>query len=150
MFADIERAGEGESRRKKRLVLFAVLGLAPTIIALLSALYLGAFGYQIRRHVLHEGRLEKLLAKEPTVYQITEGLREKAPLVASPEDDVELERLASRWLARRDVILVKGNHWPLAHDACPRRRSMIYFIYFDTEGIMRDFVYVSSSEYRAR
>lgn len=105
MFADIERAGEGESRRKKRLVLFAVFGLAPTIIALLCALSLGAFGYQFRRHSLHAGRLEKLLAEEPTVYQITEGLREKAPFLASPEDDVELERLASRWPAGRDVIL---------------------------------------------
>ena len=148
MFADREGAGERESRRKKRLVLFAVLGLAPTTIVLLSALSLGAFGYQIRRHILHEGRLEKLLAKEPTVYQVTEGLREKAPLMASPEDDVELDRLASRWPARRDVILEKGNHWPLTrvHDG----GDMIYFIYFDAEGIMRDFVYVSSSEYRGR
>jgi len=148
MFAEIDGAGERENRRKKRLVLFAVLGLAPTIFALLSALYLGAFGYQIRRHTLHEGRLEKLLAEEPTLYQITEGLREKAPLLASPEDEAELERLASRWPARKDIILEKASHWPLMRvfDG----GDMLYFIYFDAERIMRDFVYISNPDYRVR
>jgi hypothetical protein len=33
-------------------------------------------------------------SKEPTEFQVTKGLEEKAPLVASPEGDAELKDIA--------------------------------------------------------
>ena len=41
---------------------------------------------------MHEARLKGILVQTPTVYQVTEGLKEKAPLVEiveSPEEPQE-------------------------------------------------------------
>ncbi|MEE9264796.1 MAG: hypothetical protein V3V11_10105, partial [Vicinamibacteria bacterium] len=94
-------------------------------------------------------RLQGVLDQEPTLYQVVEGLKEKAPLIASPEGEEELAKWVSKWGDQnRDEILTKGRTWPIVRifDA----GDMIYFIYFDEQEIMRDFVYIGTPNYQVR
>jgi hypothetical protein len=146
MFDAETRISDEKRAAKKHLVFGVTVGLTLAAIGLAIALYLGTVGYDVRRSLLHEARLKGVLEEEPTLYQVTVGLEEKAPLVASPQNEEELER----WIARygdqkKEEILEKGRQWPMTRifDA----GDMIYFIYFDDEQIMRDFTYVSTPGY---
>ena len=146
MFNAETRIRDEKEATKKRLVFGITVGLTLAAIGLAIALHLGTIGYDVRRTLLHEARLEGVLEQEPTLHQVTVGLEEKAPLVASPQNEGELEQ----WIARhgdqkKEEILEKGRQWPITRifDA----GDMIYFIYFDEEQIMRDFTYVSTPDY---
>ena len=132
-----------ENETKKKILAFGVTaGLILAIIGLVIALYLGTVGYDVRRTLLHEARLKGVLQEEPTLYQVTVGLREKAPLVASPRSQEELEEWIARYGDQKKAeILEKGNEWPVTRifDA----GDMIYFIFFDEAGVMRDYALVS-------
>jgi len=146
MFNTETRIRDEKEATKKRLVFGITVGLTLAAIGLVIALYLGTLGYDVRRSLLHEARLKGVLEEEPTLYQVTVGLEEKAPLVASPQNAEEL----GQWIAKygdqkREEILEKGRQWPITRifDA----GDMTYFIYFDDEQIMRDFTYVSTPGY---
>jgi hypothetical protein len=146
MFDAETRISDEKQATKKRHVFGITVGLTLAAIGLVIALYLGTVGYDVRRSLLHEARLKGVLEEEPTLYQVTVGLEEKAPLVASPQNEGELEQ----WIAKyggqkREEILEKGRQWPITRvfDA----GDMIYFIFFDEEQIMRDFTYVSTPDY---
>ena len=148
MFDALTRIRDEKEVKKKILVFGVTIGLALAAIGLGIALYLGTIGYDVRRTLLHEARLQGVLQEEPTLYQIVVGLEEKAPLVGSPESEEELEG----WIAqygdqKKEEILEKGRQWPITRifDA----GDMIYFIYFDKEQVMRDFTYISTPGYRS-
>ena len=127
----------------------ATLGLALAVAGLVTARILEAFGFHVRRTTLHERRLQGVLNQEPTLYQVVEGLKGKAPLIASPQGEKELARWVAKWGdEKKDEILEKGRRWPITRifDA----GDMIYFIYFDEEKIMRDFAYISNPDYRVQ
>ncbi len=147
MFDALTRVSDEKETKKKILVFGVTAGLALAVVGLGIALYLGAAGYDVRRTLLHKARLQGVLQEEPTLHQIVVGLEEKAPLVAAPSSDEELEE----WIAKygdqkKEEILEKGRQWPITRvfDA----GDMIYFIYFDEDQIMRDFTYVSAPGYR--
>ena len=149
MFDAETRIRDEKDSDKKRLVFGITVGLTLAAIGLGIALYLGAFGYDVRRTLLHEARLQGVLAQSPTLYQVTVGLQEKAPLVASPKNDSELgEWIAKYGDQKKDEILEKGHQWPITRvfDA----GDMIYFIYFDDKEVMRDFTFVSKPGYVPR
>ena len=132
--------------KKKLLFFVSFFSLILTGAGLLGALYFGELYYDFRRNVLHDKRLNGILGEEPTLYQVTKGLEEKAPLVACPSDGTELKKLATRWSDKTVEILEKGARWTLTrvYDA----GDMTYFIYFDQQDVMRDFVYVDNQESR--
>ena len=149
MFEALSKAADERERNKKLLVLAVTIGLALAAAGLVVALILGVYGYQIRRTTLHESRLQGVLDQEPTLYQVVEGLKEKAPLIAAPEGKEELAQWVSKWGdQKRDEILTKGRTWPIVRifDA----GDMFYFIYFDEQEIMRDFVYIGTPNYQVR
>ena len=74
----LPEAGAAASRRRMFLVGSATL---IAVGGLVTALVLGTLGYDIRRSNMHDARLKRILVQKPTVYQVTEGLKEKAPLV---------------------------------------------------------------------
>ncbi len=132
-----------ESTPTKRVAIALGVAAAVAIAGLSTALYLGKLGYDVRRKKLHDTRLRRILVQTPTVYQVTEGLKEKAPLVAIVESDEDLERVVSTWASEHvEEIIDKAHQWPQLR--LYAAGDMIYFIYFDETNIMRDYVYVSS------
>ncbi|HEY6554304.1 MAG TPA: hypothetical protein VI669_13185 [Vicinamibacteria bacterium] len=118
--------------------------------ALLSALllafafWMGAAYFQVRRVSTHATRLENLLKKSPTVDRVTEGLRmEGSPLLAAPVGpEALLEAAARLGREKQTEVLDKGKRWPITRIF--RAGDMVYFLYFDEAGVMRDYSFVSA------
>jgi len=146
VFEALSNAADERERNKKLLVLAVTIGLTLAAVGLVIALTLGVYGYHVRRMTLHQARLQGVLDQEPTLYQVVAGLKEKAPLIASPEGEEELAQWVSEWGdQKRDEIHTKGRTWPIVR--LFEAGDMIYFIFFDEEKIMRDFVYVDNPDY---
>ena len=132
-----------EPLKPKRRAIVLGFAAAVTIGGLGVALYVGKLGYDVRRNNMHDARLKHILVQTPTVYQVTEGLKEKAPLALVVEGRVDLEQALSDWGAdKADEIRDKAGEWPQLRVYAAG--DMIYFIYFDERNVMRDYVYVSS------
>jgi hypothetical protein len=118
------------------------LAAVVTVSGLVIATVLGKFGYDIRRANMHEARLKGILVQTPTEYQVTEGLREKAPLVQVVESTRDLDRAIGKWgVSKESEIREKAARWPELRVYAAG--DMMYFIYFDRDHIMRDYIYVS-------
>ena len=114
-----------------------------TIAGLGAALYVGTLGYDVQRRQRHDARLKNILSQTPTVYQVTEGLKDKAPLALVVEGQDDLDQAVSRWGAdKANEIRDKASDWPQLRVFVAG--DMVYFIYFDDGDVMRDYVYVSS------
>jgi hypothetical protein len=128
---------------RKRMILIAAAAVM-AIGGLVTALVLGTLGYDIRRSNMHEARLKGILVQTPTVYQVTEGLKEKAPLVAIVESAPELEEALDRWAGEnRSSVEEKAKRFPQLRIFAAG--DMMYFIFFDAGNVMRDYVYVSAT-----
>ena len=126
---------------KRRLVTYAIAAFV-TVSGLVIALLLGKYGYDIRRTNMHEARLKGVLVQTPTEYQVTEGLKEKAPLVQVVESPEDLDIAIGRWgVSKEPEIREKAARW--AELRVYAAGDMMYFIYFDRDHVMRDYVYVS-------
>jgi hypothetical protein len=126
----------------KRLAAFAG-SLALTLLACYAAFRLGSWGFDARRFAQHEGRLQRLLAKAPRLGQVVQGLEDEgSPLIAAPSSEKELRVVALGLGKRKSAeILEKGRAWPQMRAFSAG--DMVYFLYFDAEGVMRDFTCVS-------
>ena len=129
--------------KTKGLLVISVAALVVTATGLGIALYLGTIGYEIRRTHMHNTRLSRILVQTPTVYQVTVGLQEKAPLLLTVGTDAELERAILYWgKPKSSEIEKKALKWSQLrlYDA----GDMVYFIYFDESDVMQDYVYVTN------
>jgi len=130
------------ARKKRGVVVSGVAGFI-TVAGLGAALYFGTLGYDVRRTQMHNRRLRGILVQTPTVYQVTEGLKEKAPLVNVIESPAELDAAITRWGSRKEAeIRDKAGDWPQLRVFAAG--DMMYFIYFDDDDVMKDYVYVTS------
>jgi hypothetical protein len=111
-------------------------------VAYLSFL-IGAWGFNTRRYGQHEGRLHKLLLATPRLDQVVRAFEDEgSPLVAAPASPEELSRAArERGGEKAAEVVEKGTRWGQTRVFVAG--DMVYFIFFDREGVMRDFVYVS-------
>lgn len=107
------------------------------------AFYLGAWAFDTKRYNSHETRLRHLVERGALLDQVVRGLEDEgSPLLATPRSPEDLRRVAAeRGRKRVPEILEKGGRLPetrvfLASD-------MVYFIYFDGGGVMKDFTCVS-------
>ena len=107
------------------------------------AFYLGAWAFDTKRHAIHDTRLRHLVEKGALLDQVVRGLEaEGSPLVAAPHDPAELRRAASeRGRQRAPEILDKGARF--AETRVFVAGDMVYFIYFDAAGVMKDYTCVS-------
>jgi hypothetical protein len=128
--------------RRQRVVVIAGSVTVTAGLAWLAFL-LGAWGFGTRNYVQHEQRLRNMVGKKPSLDQVTRGLADEgAPLVAAPASEAERERLArERGGARAAEIMEKGRRFPLVRVF--RADSMLYFLYFDGNGTLRDYVLVT-------
>jgi hypothetical protein len=126
----------------KRLAMVAG-SLAATLLACYAALLLGSWGFDTRRFAQHQGRLQRLLAQAPRLDHVVQGLEnEGSPLLAAPRGEREVRQVAwERGGLKSREILEKGRLWPQTRVFAAG--DMVYFLYFDREGVMRDFTCVS-------
>lgn len=124
---------------------FSILAgaLVFTLGALGLAFWLGSASFDVRRYGQHNARLAKVMRERPSAERLTQGLEaEGSPLVEGATTAEAKERLATaRGGARLAEIREKAARHPelRVYEA----GDMLYFIFFDAEGVMRDFTCVS-------
>ncbi len=119
----------------------ASLAITAAIAAL--ALYLGAWAYDTKRFSIHDTRLRHLVEQRALMDQVVRGLEaEGSPLLFAPKSPEELRRAAGeRGRSRVPEILEKGGRWPETRVFVAS--DMVYFLYFDAAGVMKDYTCVS-------
>jgi len=114
-----------------------------TLSALVVAMLLGSASFDFRRYSQHQGRLAKVLREQPTAGRLTQGLADEGTVllaVAKTRDEVEREA-STRGRKKAAEIREKGGRH--AETRVYQTADMLYFIYFDADGVMRDFTLVS-------
>lgn len=117
--------------------------LALTLASLALAFWLGSASFDFRRYAQHDQRLRKVMREQPSAARLTQGLEaEGSPLLEVATGAEAKEGVAaSRGGARAWEIREKAAR--SAELRVYQAGDMLYFVYFDTEGVMRDFTLVS-------
>jgi hypothetical protein len=117
--------------------------VAVTLGALSVVMLVGSATFHFRRHLDHDIRLQKVMRLGPTADRLTRGLADEgAPLLLVTASADEAEREVpedgrhKRAEVREKVVRHAETRVYLAGD-------MLYFVYFDSGGVMRDFTCVS-------
>ncbi len=118
--------------------------LLVTLGALALAMLLGSASFDFRRFSQHEGRLRKVMAEAPTADRLTRGLQDEGTrLLAAPSGPEETEKVIAAHGGRKVAELrQKAARYPQLRVF--RAADMLYFIWFDAQGVMRDFTCVSA------
>ena len=114
-----------------------------TLGALALAMLLGSASFDFRRYSQHQGRLQRVMRQEPTVDRLDQAFRDEGTVllaVARSRAEVDAEA-QGRGGAKAAEIREKGARHP--ETRVYRAGDMLYFIYFDADGVMRDFTCVS-------
>jgi hypothetical protein len=117
---------------------------AVTLGALAIAMLLGSLGFGYHRNMEHEVLLREVMARQPTAEGLTRWLGgvKAAPLVAAAASRAEAERLIAEHGGRKSgELLAKAGRY--AQLRVFRAADMFYFVFFDADGVMRDFTCVS-------
>jgi hypothetical protein len=130
-----------EERLNRAEIVIASVAITAGVAYL--AFLLGAWGFNTRRYSQHEGRLRKLLLASPRLPQVVQAFEEEgSPLLAAPAGPRELEKVATeRGGAKKDEVVAKAARWSQARVFLAG--DMVYFVFFDADGIMRDYALVS-------
>jgi hypothetical protein len=126
----------------KRFWIF-VGALVVTLAALTLAMLLGSASFDFRRYTVHQRRMQKVLREAPTADRLTQGLADEGTLLlAVLTTRAEVEREAgARGKQRAAEIREKGSRY--AQTRVYQAGDMLYFVFFDAAGVMRDFTCVS-------
>jgi hypothetical protein len=116
--------------------------LVVTLAALSLAMLLGSASFDFRRYAQHEGRLRKVLREQPTAERLTQGLADEGTaLVATGRSEDERQGIAAR--GGRKLAETRAKAARYAQLRLFETPDMLYFVYFDADGVMRDFTCVS-------
>lgn len=119
-------------------VAFAVI----VIIVLVRVLFFAAQRYQQSEFDEHRRYLQTLLAKHPSLTQVEGELGEEPIRVVTPVDAAAISRVWTDPGNNLAEIEAKVSKWPQTR--IYRKSPMLYFIYFDAQGVMRDFSCLTS------
>jgi hypothetical protein len=117
--------------------------LVVTLAALTLAMLLGSASFDFRRYTVHQRRMQKVLREAPSADRLTQGLADEGTLllgVLTTQADVEREA-STRGGGKASEIREKGSRH--AQTRVYQAGDMLYFVYFDAAGVMRDFTCVS-------
>jgi len=121
----------------------AAVALATVVaVVVVRLLFIGAEWYQRRELDQHRQYLQALLAKSPSVAQVESAIGEEPIRIVAPADAITISHV---WTDPRNdptEIEAKVSKWPQTR--IYRKSPMLYFIYFDSEGVMRDFSCLTS------
>ena len=125
--------------------LWIVLGaLAVTLAALSIAMLAGNLAFHYHRNMEHEVLLKEVLARKPSAEALTLWLQKvkEVSLIAAPKNRGEADRVvAEHGGAKAAEVRAKAARY--AQMRVYQASDMLYFIYFDENGVMRDFTCVS-------
>src|SRR5262249_18032692 len=126
--------------KKTTIILGAVIG---TAVLAVIAFWLGAVGYGSRTMTQHEGRLRRLLDKQPQAGLLLPAFADEGTkLVAAPVAPEQSQGLArERGQAKAAEIEQKASRW--GHMYVFNAGDVLYFVFFDEASVMRDFTVVS-------
>jgi len=138
----LDGSGGGAGAPASRRVAALFGGFVATALLLVVVLSLGSWGYKYRRWMFHQGRLERLLELRPSAEQVKAGLAgEGAVLLGETTTAPDLERSVARWTPSvREKVVAKGLVAAQANIFLVG--EMVYFVFFDREGKMVDFLVV--------
>ena len=114
-----------------------------TLGALALAMMLGSASFDFRRYAQHQGRLDKVMREQPTADRLTRGLADEGTVllaVAATRDELEREASARGGRKAAEIREKAARH---AETRVYQTADMLYFVYFDAAGVMRDFTCVS-------
>jgi hypothetical protein len=131
-----------EQRLMRRLCILT--GAAIVTLALLAlAMLLGSASFDYRRFSQHQGRLQKVMREHPTADRLTQGFADEGTvLLAVATTPEEVEREASTRGGKK-AAEIREKAARSAEMRVYQTADMLYFIYFDAAGVMRDFTCVS-------
>ncbi len=112
-----------------------------TLGMLVAVLGMGGWAFEQRQLNQHNLRLQRLLEKEPAAAAVTAGLLDEPDtrLVVRRADPDTLIALLERWpVDRRQIVLGRAREWPRTDVFAVG--PMTYFLYFDADDVMRDFI----------
>jgi len=112
------------------------------VVVLVRALSLGSQRYQRGEFEEHRRYLQTLLTKSPSLAQVETELGDEPIRVVTPADAATISHV---WTDPRNdpaEIEAKVMKWPQTR--IYRKSPMLYFIYFDSQGVMRDFSCLTS------
>ena len=90
----------------------------------------------------HRGQLQELLARNPTAAEVDTHMQTAPYRVAGAGDAKELAGMWTNPLNLPAEVESKMTKWPQTRIYL--KSSMVYFIYFDDSGVMRDFSCLSN------
>jgi hypothetical protein len=117
--------------------------LAVTLGSLTLAMLLGSASFDFRRYTVHERRMQKVLREQPTADRLTRGLADEGTAqlaVARTGEEVEREASARGGKKAAEIREKGARH---VETRVYQAGDMLYFVYFDADGVMRDFTCVS-------
>ena len=135
--ASPDRGQRGVSR------LWILAGAFTATVAILAlALLAGSWAFDYRRYSQHEGRMRRVLQQQPSIWQVTAGLEDEGALVLSaPKTAEEIEEtIVARGGDHAEELREKARRW--GHLRVFRAADMLYFVFYDDDGVMRDFACV--------
>jgi hypothetical protein len=116
---------------------------AVTLGSLALAMLLGSTSFDFRRYAQHQGRLQKVMREQPTVDLLTRAFQEEGTaLLAAPATPGETQRAIAEHGGKKaaEIREKSARH---AQTRVYQTADMLYFVYFDAAGVMRDFTCVS-------
>ena len=125
---------------KKTLLVTGTAVVSICVIALVLVFSIEA--YHAREMRRHRVVLEKLLERRPTVTQLESEFHWDFYREAKPSDAKELAGFWDNRLNSPAEIDEKVTRWPQTRVYF--NSPMVYFIYFDAQGVMRDFSVLSN------
>lgn len=125
-------------------VVIVVVSMTLAVLALVTAFALGAAYFKVRRYGAHEGRLQRLVAQQPRLAQVSAGLaQEGSVLLLAPRDERELRAFLALHDDQKidEVLSLSRSH---AATRVFRASDMLYVLYFDATGTLRAFTCISA------
>jgi hypothetical protein len=126
-----------------RRVWILVGAFVATVAVLVLSMILGSATFDYRRFAQHQRRLERVMREHPTAERLTQGLKDEgSPLLAAPATAEERRRVIAEFGGSKAAeIRDKAQRYP--HLRVFGAADMLYFVFFDASGVMRDFTCVS-------
>jgi hypothetical protein len=117
--------------------------LVVTLGALVLPMLLGSAVFNYSRFSDHEGRLRRVMRHLPTAELLDQAFRDEGTtLLAAPATSRETRQLADEYGGDK-AAEIRGKAERHPHTRVYRAGDMLYFVYFDEAGVMRDFTCVS-------